>query len=94
VATDSSLAATRANPYAGAYFTRVYEPRLDDDDPAAWYLAAAKNKTIKAFFLNGVQKPYLDSKDGWSVDGVEYKVRIDVGAKAMDWRGLFLNDGN
>jgi len=94
VATDSSLAATRANPYAGNYFTRVYEPRLDDDDPAAWYLAAAKGKTIKAFFLNGVQKPYLDSKDGWSVDGVEYKVRIDVGAKAMDWRGLFLNDGN
>lgn len=94
VATDSSLAATRANPYAGKYLTRVYDARLDDDDAAKWYLAAAKGKTVIIFFLNGIQKPYLETKQGWTVDGVEYKVRIDVGAKAMDWRGLYMNDGN
>jgi len=94
VSTDSSLAATRVNPYGGNYLTRVYEPRLDDDDPLRWYLAAKKGKTVKAFFLNGVQKPYMETKAGWTVDGVEYKVRIDVGAKAMDWRGLYQNDGN
>jgi hypothetical protein len=27
------------------------------------------------------------------MDGVEYKVRIDAGAKAMDWRGLYKNAG-
>ena len=94
VETDSSLAATRVNPYSGNYFTRVYDPRLDDDDAAAWYLAARKGKTVTVFFLDGVQTPYLETQNGWSVDGVEYKVRIDAGAKALDWRGLYFNDGN
>jgi len=94
VATDASLASTRGNPYAGKYFTRVYEARLDAADVAAWYLAAKSDKTVKVFFLNGQQAPYMETKQGWIVDGVEYKVRIDVGAKAMDWRGLYYNDGN
>ncbi len=94
VATDSSLAATRKNLYAGNYFTRVYEPRLDDDDAAAWYGAARKGKTVVAFFLNGVEQPYLEQRQGWSVDGTEYKVRIECGAKAVDWKGLYFNDGN
>jgi len=81
-----------ANPYSSK-FTRVYEPRLDDDSPTAWYLFGPKGKTVTVFFLNGVQAPYLETKQGWNVDGVEYKVRIDVGAKAMDWRGVFKNNG-
>jgi phage major head subunit gpT-like protein len=94
VATDSSLSATRVNPYSGQYFTRVYDARLDDDDAAAWYLAARKGKTITVFFLNGQRTPFMETKQGWTVDGVEYKVRIDCGAKAVDWRGLYMNDGN
>lgn len=93
IATDSSLASTRVNPYAGAYFTRVYEPRLDDNSATEWYLAAAKGKTVNVYFLNGVQLPYLESKNGWDVDGVEYKVRLDCGAKAVDWKGLYKNAG-
>jgi hypothetical protein len=91
IATDSSLSATRVNPYSGSYFTRIYEPRLDDSSAKYWYLAARKGKTVTVFFLNGVQAPYMETKQGWTIDGVEYKVRIDVGAKAMDWRGLYLN---
>jgi len=45
------------------------------------------------FFLNGVQTPYLEQQQSWNADGVEFKVRIDAGAKAMDWRGLYLNYG-
>lgn len=93
VATDASLAGTRVNPYAGAYFTRVYEPRLDDDSEDAWYLAAAKGKTVNVYFLNGNQRPYMETKQGWNVDGVEYKVRIDAGAVAVDYRGLYRNEG-
>ncbi|MDO9462049.1 MAG: peptidase U35, partial [Alphaproteobacteria bacterium] len=77
IATDSSLAATRVNPYAGDYFTRVYDPRLDDVSATAWYLAARKGRTVVLYFLNGIQTPYMETKQGWSVDGVEYKVRID-----------------
>jgi hypothetical protein len=94
VATDSSLASTRKNLYAGNYFNRVYEGRLDDSDALAWFLAAGKGKTVVMFFLNGIQAPYLESRQGWSVDGTEYKVRIDAGAKAVDWKGLYMNDGN
>jgi hypothetical protein len=83
----------KANPYAGNYFTRVYDPRLDDDDANAWYLAGPKGKTVTVFFLNGNQVPYLESREGFNMDGVEYKVRIDCGAKAVDWRALYKNDG-
>jgi len=81
------------NPYYGAKFTRVYEPRLDDDSLTAWYVAGPKGKTVKLFFLNGVRDPYLETRQGWNVDGVEYKVRLDCGAKAQDWRGLVKNPG-
>jgi phage head maturation protease len=83
----------QANPYAGNYFVRVYDPRLDDDDANAWYLAGPKGKTVTVFFLNGNQVPYLESREGFNMDGVEYKVRIDCGAKAVDWRALYKNDG-
>lgn len=88
-----ALAATRTNPYAGARFTRVYEPRLDDSDTKKWYLAGAKGKTVKVFFLNGQQGPYLETKQGWSRDGVEFKVRGDCVAKAIDWKSLLVNAG-
>jgi len=85
--------ATRSNPYAGKKYTRVYEPRLDDDSATAWYLAGAKGKTIKVFFLNGQRKPFLEQRTGWTIDGVEHKVRLDAGAKAMDWVALAKNAG-
>jgi hypothetical protein len=94
VATDSTFASTRENIYAGKYFTRVYEPRLDSDDAAAWYLAARKGMTVTVFFLEGNMAPYTEQQSGWTVDGTEMKVRVDVGAKALDWVGLYFNDGN
>jgi hypothetical protein len=81
------------NPYQDPYFTQVYEPRLDDADANGWYLAGPKGKTVRMFFLNGMQEPYMEQQQGWTVDGVEYKVRIDAAAKAIDWRGLFFNAG-
>jgi hypothetical protein len=94
IATDSSLAATRANPYAGSYFTRVYEPRLDDDSATAWYLAGPKGKTVKVVFLNGQKGPIMEMMQaGFSVEGFEYAVVIDVGAYAQDYRGLYRNEG-
>jgi hypothetical protein len=89
----ASTDTTRKNIYGGTVFKRVYEARLDDDSATAWYLLARIGKTVKVFFLNGQQKPYMETKQGWSVDGVEYKVRIDCGAKALDWRGMNKNAG-
>jgi len=89
----ANAAATRTNPYAGSRFTRVYEPRLDDNSATAWYLAGPKGKTVKIFFLGGKREPYLEQRPGWYIDGLEFKVRIDAGAKAMDWRALVKNPG-
>lgn len=89
----SAKDATRTNPYAGNYFTRVYESRLDDDSLTAWYLLGPKGKTVVVYFLNGIKAPYMETKAGWSVDGAEYKVRIDCGAKAVDWKAMYKNAG-
>lgn len=77
------------NPYSGNYFIRVYEPRLSDASTSAWYLAGAKGKTVKIFFLNGQQAPQLYTRDGWRVDGTEWKVKMRCAAKAVDWRSLY-----
>ena len=83
-----ALPAYAKNPFAGKFFTRVYESRLGDDDPNACYFAGRRDQTITVFFLNGVKTPRLEEKTGWNIEGVEWKVVIDVGAKAMDWRAL------
>jgi hypothetical protein len=82
------------NPwFQGGGLTAIFEHALDDDDVKQWYLAADKGRTVKVYFMNGVQSPYLETRDGWSVDGTEWKVRIDAAAAAVDYRGLFRNAG-
>lgn len=94
VATDSSFASTRVNPYSGTYLTRVYEPRLDDDSEKSWYLMGPKGRTVKVVFLNGRRGPILEMiQPGFSVEGFEYAVVIDAGAYATDYRGMYRNEG-
>ena len=82
------------NPwFQGGGLTAIFEHALDDNDVKQWYLAADKGRTVRVYFLNGVQSPYLETRDGWNVDGTEWKVRIDAAAAAVDYRGLFRNAG-
>lgn len=72
----------------------ISEPRLDDKDAAAWYLAAAKGSdTIEVAYLNGVDTPYIDQQEGFTTDGVATKVRIDAGVAPLDYRGLVKSSG-
>ncbi|NTZ39981.1 Clp protease ClpP, partial [Enterobacter sp. JMULE2] len=72
----------------------IVEPRFDDVDEDAWYLAAAKGAdTIEVAYLDGNASPYLESTSGFTIDGVTYKVRIDAGVAAMDYRGLLKANG-
>ena len=70
----------------------VAEARLDTDSATRYYLAA-KGDTLQVAFLDGNQAPMLEQQAGWSIDGTEYKVRIDVAAAAEDFRGLQRDDG-
>jgi len=45
------------------------------------------------FYLDGKKTPYLENRTGFTVDGFESKVRIDAGAKALHWAGLYYNAG-
>lgn len=74
----------------------VYEARLDLNDAAQWYLATMPSmcETVGVAFLDGVDAPYLEEEETLTVDGMVYKVRIDCVAGALDWRGLYENDGN
>ena len=75
--------------------TPIAEPRLDVASGTAWYLAAnpAQIDTIEFAYLEGQQGAYIETRNGFDVDGVEIKCRLDFGAKAIDWRGLFRNPG-
>lgn len=48
---------------------------------------------IEVVFLNGNEQPYLEMKEGWRIDGTEWKVRLDSGVGAVDWRGAVTNAG-
>ncbi|MFA0812682.1 phage major capsid protein [Microbulbifer epialgicus] len=55
-----------------------------------WYLSADPNMhdTIEVLYLDGQQAPVLEQQNGWNVDGVEFKVRLDAAAKAWDAKGM------
>ena len=48
---------------------------------------------LEVAFLDGVQDPYLELQDGFDVDGARYKVRLDFGVAAIDYRGAVTNAG-
>jgi len=73
----------------------VVEPLLDANSATAWYGAAnsAAVDTVEYCYLDGAEGPQIESKVGWGVDGVEYKCRLDFGAKAIDHRGVYRANG-
>lgn len=86
---------TKVVPQSIRTLSPISEPRLDAASPTAWYLAASPNQidTIEYAYLEGQQGAYIETRNGFDVDGVEIKCRLDFGAKAIDWRGLYKNPG-
>jgi hypothetical protein len=73
----------------------IVEPRLDKANNKQWYVAAAQGTdTIEVAYLDGMDTPYLEQMDGFTVDGVAWKVRIDAGVAALDYRGLVKSNGS
>lgn len=81
-----------ANPYKGRFIV-VADAELTDPD--AWYLVAdaTQHDTIEVTYLNGVETPRLETRQGFDVDGIEYKVAFDCGVSALDFRGVYKNAG-
>ncbi len=80
----------RPNMVRGLVREVIDSPRIAD---AEWYLLADKDEApvIEVAFLEGEETPFLDMEEGFTVDGTRYKVRLDFGVAAIDYRGAFRN---
>jgi len=48
---------------------------------------------LEVAFLDGQETPYLESQDGFDVDGTRMKVRLDYGVGVIDYRGAVTSAG-
>jgi hypothetical protein len=83
----------------------VSEARLDmgvtfDGDTVAgstdvWYLAANPTQidVVELAYLEGAQGLQVETRAGFSIDGIETKARLDLGVKVLDHRGLYKSTG-
>ncbi|APZ52172.1 prohead protease/major capsid protein fusion protein [Salipiger abyssi] len=79
------------NPFAK--LTLAVEPRLTN--VTAWYVAAnpATIDGLEYAYLEGAPGPQIETRQGFEVDGVQIKVRLDFGCGWIDHRGWYMNAG-
>lgn len=79
------------NPYTN--LIPITDARITD---TSWYVSADPSQidTIEYAYLDGQDGVYTETRIGFEVDGVEIKARHDFAAKAVDYRGLYRNDGS
>ncbi len=92
----SIYAATTAdvNPFAGK-LQLVVDPRLDAKSATRWYIFAdpAVLPCIEYAYLAGFEGVNIETRNGFDVDGVEIRARLDFGAGGVDYRGAYCNPG-
>ncbi|HHA2858117.1 peptidase [Stenotrophomonas maltophilia] len=76
-------------------FDVIDDGHLDDDSATAWYGVADPTyiDAIVIAYLNGNKTPYLEQHEGFTVDGVAWKVRLDAQPGIADYRGIYKNPG-
>ena len=90
----ASLAATKVedvNVFSGR-LTLLVEPRITGPE---WYLFGdpATAPVLERAYLASAQGPQIQAREGWERLGREYRVILDLGVGAVDWRGAYRNDG-
>lgn len=86
--------ASNVNLYAGQ-FTLIVEPRLDDDDADAWYLACDPSQIDMIEFgtLEGYGGPTIMTEEAFTSDGSRLKARHVFGGAVVDHRGFYKSAG-
>ena len=89
---DANNKLQRPNIVRGLFSTIVGTPRLTG---TRRYLFADPNlaPVFEVAFLDGQTDPYMEMEDGFDVDGARWKVRLDYGVAAVDFRGAVTNAG-
>jgi hypothetical protein len=80
------------NTSRGTYKEIIGTPRLSG---TPWYSFAdpSVEPVIEVVFLDGNETPFLDSEEGFTQDGITWKVRHDWGVGAVGYRGAVRNAG-
>jgi hypothetical protein len=91
-ATLSTKNPNTPNPYMGAYSDIIGTPRLSG---TAWYAFADPSiaPVLEVSFLDGVQEPFLEMEQGFTVDGARWKTRLDFGVSGVGYEGVVRNAG-
>lgn len=55
------------------------EPRLDAASASAWYLVAGNQSAMEYGYLDGSEGVQITQREGFEVDGLEIKARLDFG---------------
>ena len=90
---ETSNKLQRRNDAYNIVSTIIDTPRLTGN---GWYIFAdpQNHPVLEVAFLNGNRTPYLETEQGFDVDGVRYKVRLDYGVGAIGYQGAFYNVGS
>ena len=89
---DAANKLQRANIAAGMVSTIVGTPRLTG---TPWFMFADPSQApvLEVAFLDGIDTPYIELENGFTVDGARWKVRMDYGIAGVDYRGAVRSTG-
>lgn len=87
--------ATNANPFQGMFERVIVEPRLDANSATAWYAFASPNSVdvIEYAELSGQSGPQIMVRNGFEVDGIEFRVHDDFGAAPLEYVSGYKSPG-
>ena len=91
-------ASSNVNPFGPSGrtpLTVIVEPRLDANSLTAWYMACGAEQAPVFYYgtLDGQAGPDLRQEEGFDIDGMKFRCRIDVVFKAADWHAIYKNVG-
>lgn len=69
--------ASSVNPYNT--LSVIVEPRLDASSTTTWYLAAGNQSALEYGYLDGAEGVQITQQEGFEVDGLQIKARLDFG---------------
>jgi ATP-dependent protease ClpP protease subunit len=89
---DTANKLQKPNIVRGLFEDIVDTPRISG---TRRYLFADPNiaPALEVAFLDGNSEPFLESEQGFDVDGSRWKVRLDFGVAGIDFRGTVTNAG-
>ena len=89
---DTANKLHKPNMVRGLFADVVDSPRITGTRFYA-FADPAIAPTLEVAFLEGRQDPYLERQEGFDVDGSRFKVRLDYGIAAIDYRGAVTAKG-